>query len=50
MNTDRVSVDHKVQAHTEGGWAAGIDFTDENVVQKQIKRKVKQPEYPESVK
>ena len=50
MNTDRVSVDTQVQAHTEGGWAAGIDFTDENVVQKQIKRKVKQPEYPESVK
>lgn len=36
--------------HTEGGWASGIDFTDENVVAKWIKRKVKQPEYPESVK
>ena len=50
MNTDRVSVDHKVQAHTEGGWANGIDYTDENVVQKWIRRKEKQLDYPESVK
>jgi len=27
--------------HTEGGWASGIDFTDENVVSKWTKRKRK---------
>ena len=45
-----MSVNSKSQAHTEGGWAENIDFTDENVVQKWIKRKTKQPEYPEAVK
>jgi len=27
--------------HTEGGWGAGIDFTDENVKKKILKRKEK---------
>jgi dynein intermediate chain 2 len=45
-----VSVNSKAQAHTEGGWAENIDFTDETTVQKWIKRKTKQPEYPEAVK
>jgi hypothetical protein len=35
--------------HLEGGWASGIDYTDENVVLKWTKRKKKQPEYPECV-
>ena len=35
--------------HIEGGWPAGIDFTDINVIKKKIKKKEKQPEYPESV-
>jgi len=35
--------------HVEGGWPAGIDFTDPNVIKKQIKKKEKQPDYPESV-
>ena len=36
--------------HTEGGWAAGIDFTDDNVKLKILKRKWKITEFPDSVK